>query len=478
MDGPRYRGLDALAWRLLVAGLCMHLCVSRHLLLLLGFPYESPLAGPFPFKVHPGTYLTVLSLLCSLASRGNPLRTMGVAARREPALTLGLAVMVACLAWVVLRHGTSGAAFIIDTHWLPALAAFAQLHMDDRRRAFLLKLIAVVMAVNAALALGEHALQQRLIPLYLQGPNGGYFVDTHFRSSALLGHPLENATLTAALLPIGLLMPWPPLWRWLHLLLLLLSMLAFGGRAGLAAALALYGAWGLWRMAESLLRGRFSYLQLTGGSVVLVVVLAALAGVVALTGLGDRIFATLYLDNSAGVRLRVWQAYEYVGAEGLWLGLSAREIDALALQLGLDPDFEAIENGWIYLSLLLGLPVFGLWLAGFAVMSARLLREAPPVVRVALLTFLVSASTSNFLGAKSVGVGLMATYALAAGAMVRRTAAAAPTPRAQAGAPGDRRSVRDGGSGPGAPAAPRPDPGAARGRPGLPALPVEPIPHR
>lgn len=478
MDSPRYRGLDVLAWWLLVAGLCLHLGLSRHLLLSLGFPYEGPLAGPFPFKIHPGTYLTVLSLVCSLASRGNPLRAMGTAARREPALAFSLAVMVTCLAWVVLRHGTSGAAFIIDTHWLPALAALAQLQMDDRRRAVLLKLIAAFIAVNAALALGEHALQQRLIPLYLQGPNGGYFVDTHFRSSALLGHPLENATLTAALLPIGLLMPWPPLWRWLHVLLLLMSMLAFGGRAGLATALALYGAWGLWRLAGSLLRGRFSYLQLTGGTVVLALALVGLAAVVGLTGLGDRIFATLYLDNSASVRLRVWQAYAHVHTEALWLGLSAREIDTVALRLGLDPDFEAIENGWIYLSLLLGLPVFGLWLAGFAALFGRLLRDAPPVVRIALMTFLVSASTSNFLGAKSVGLGVVATFALAAGAMVRRTSGVSAPSRAQAGTLSDRRSVRGGGPGRVPPAAPRPGPGMAQGRSGLPALPVDPMPYR
>jgi hypothetical protein len=469
MGEPRYPALDTLAWRLFVGGLCVHFLFSTHALLILGYPYEGPLPGPFPFKIHPGTYLTGLSLLCSLASRGNPLRSLWIACMREPLLALNLAVMVSCLGWVLLRHGTSGAAFIVDTHWLPSIAAFALLHFDDRRRAFLLKLLLLLIAANALLALGEYAAKERLTPLFLQGPNGGFSVEDHFRSSALLGHPLENAMITATLLPIALLMPGRALWRWLHVVLLLLAMLAFGGRASLFTALLIYGGWAALQLTRQVLRGRFSYLQLTGGSALLLLCLAALAGFVVVTGLGERIFASLYLDNSAGVRLRVWSAYDYLNAEELWLGISARGIDDVAVMLGLDPEFEAIENGWIYLSMLLGLPVFLLWVFGFGCLYGRLFREAPALVRVALVIYLVSASTTNLYGAKSINQGLITTYVLAAAAVQRRRAGER---WAQGRVPGSRLSVRDLRAGwpmVGAPRAPLVAPHRWAGLPDVPA---------
>lgn len=473
MDGPRYRVLDTLAWRLLAAGLFVQVVFSTHLLLHLGYPYEGPLAGAFPFKIHPGTYLVVGSLACSLAARGHPLRAFGVAAAREPALATAFVIMVACLLWVLVRHGTSGAAFIVDTHWLPPLAALAVLHVDDRRRALLLKLLAVLIAANALLALGEYAAKQRLTPIFLQGPNGGFSQEDHFRSSALLGHPLENAMITMTLLPIGLLMPWRPLLRWGHLGLLLLSMLAFGGRASLFTALLMYGGWGAWWLARQALGGRFSYLQLTGGSVLLLLALAGLAGVVVVTGLGERIFESLYLDNSASIRLLVWSAYEHVDAADLLLGISAREIDLVGIKLGLDPDFEAIENGWIYLSLLLGLPVFALWCAGFVCLYGRLFREAPALLRVALAAYLLSASTTNLYGAKSISQGLITAYVFAAAGMVRQQRRAAGL--AQGGPAASRLKAWNSPAGRSAAAAARPAPSPVRvasAASGLPARPA------
>lgn len=411
--------LDNLAWRLFVAGLCAHILLSAHALLHLGYPYEAPLLGPFPFKIHPGTYLMAIALFVALISRGHPARSALHVARREPLLALHLGVMVGSLAWLLWRHGTSGAAFMVDTHWMPAIAAMTLMHFNDERRAYLLRLLAALIAINAAIALLEYVLQARLIPLYLAGQASGFAEETHFRASALLGHPLTNAKLAAMLLPIALFLPMRAIWRWGHVALILLSLLAFGGRASLAVALLVYGSWGGFRLLQDLVRGRFSYLQLTGGVVIAMLAIAGLVGVVIVTGLGERIFASLYLDNSASVRLRVLSAYDHLTAEELWFGISARDIDVVALRLGLDPRYEAIENGWIYLSMQLGLIGFAVWMVGFGSLMLWLIRRGPGLALAGVFIFLTSASTSNALASKSISQGLAVTYVVGAAAQLR-----------------------------------------------------------
>jgi hypothetical protein len=411
--------MDTLAWRLYVAGFCVHFFLSAHALLHLGYPYEAPLLGPFPFKIHPGTYLMVAALLAALISRGHPVRSGFELARREPLLVLHLGAMVSSLLWLLWRHGTSGAAFMIDTHWMPAIAAMTLLHFDDERRAYLLRLLGAFIVVNALVSLLEYALQARLIPLYLAGQPSGFAESDHFRSSALLGHPLTNSKVAALLLPLALFLPMGALRRWAYVLLVFLSLLAFGGRAALAVALLVYGCWGGIWLLTSLVKGRFSYLQLTGGAVVAMVAIGVLSGVVIVTGLGERIFASLYLDSSASVRLRVLSAYEHLSVDELWFGISAREIDGVALRLGLDPKYEAIENGWIYLSMQLGLLAFGAWTLGFCSLMLWLMRKGPGLACAGVIVFVLTASTSNSFASKSIAQGLLVVYVVGAAAQRR-----------------------------------------------------------
>lgn len=417
--------MQSAGWWSLVCGLSLHFLLSPHALLSLGYPYEAPLLGPFPFKIHPGTYLVALAAICFLVSRGHPLKAAGRVAASEPLLAVHFGAVVLALAWLLWRHGTSGAAFMIDTHWLPALVALSLLHVDDRHRVLLLKGLLALALANAAIALAEAAGQARLVPLYLQGQSSGFAQEDHFRASALLGHPLTNAKMAATLLPIALLVWSRGVARWAAVALIGLSLLAFGGRASLGIAVLGYGAYAGLQVLRGVLTGRYSYLQLVGGSLAAIVALALLVGVVVATGLGERIFANLYLDNSASVRLRVWQAYELVSLEQLLFGISAREIDSVALRLGLDLDYEAIENGWIYLSLQLGLLAFGVWFVGFMCLVAWVMRQAAPLAAVGVAIYLLVASTTNSLASKTITQGLLVTYAVASGAAARRQAARA-----------------------------------------------------
>ena len=109
---------DTLPWLLFISGLTLSFLLSAQALLELGIPYDAPY-GPMVAKLHPGSYLLILAWLAALLRHGNPLVVAARLARRQPVLAAYMACMVLVFVWVVLRHGTSGAAYIVQTLWVP-----------------------------------------------------------------------------------------------------------------------------------------------------------------------------------------------------------------------------------------------------------------------------------------------------------------------------------------------------------------------
>lgn len=424
-------GMQRVAWGLFVAALAAHMLLSAQALLSLGYPYTAPF-GPIVAKLHPGTYLLLLAWLLVLMQDGtNPLRGIAVQFREQPQLATYLVCMVLVFVWVVLRHGTSGAAFIVDTLLMPAIAAFVLLGFAPQRQATVVPLVMGLLGCNALLALAEASLQTRLFSLDL-GRSQVMLQEAHFRSSAFIGHPLLNALVTVTLIPAVTLLRWPAPWKLGLLLALMLSVLAFGGRVSLMLGVAIYGSYLLWRVLSDTVHGRYTYLQLTGGSVALTLLAALLVGVVASTGLGERIFQNLVFDSSASVRLKVWEALAYLSATDAWFGIPPSAIDHITVLIGLDPTYEAIENFWIYLFMQFGVIGYLPFIVGLGCLIARLWRAATPPMRLAVLFFFVSGSTGNTLAAKSAALLLLVVVVLA-GRASKAAATAAPAREALAG---------------------------------------------
>lgn len=393
-----------MAWVLLVAAVSAYMLLSASMLLRLGIPYDAPY-GPSIAKLHPGTYCLFLAWFMALASHGNPLRVLGHQFARQPLMTAYLACMLGVFLWAVFRHGTSGAAFIIESLWTPAIVAFTLDLLDARRQRQIVQMVLVLLACNALLAVGEALTPQRLTPLHVG--RSDIVAEEYFRASAFLGHPLHNALITATLLPAVTLLPWSRLWKLVFVGTLMLSLLAFGGRTSVVLAMLLYGAYAAWRVLASVVRGRVSYLQLTGGSLALMLALTSMIGVVAATGLGSRIFNNLKIDSSASVRMRVWDAFGYLSDIDLWMGVAPAQIDHISLRMGLDPNYEAIENFWIYLFMQFGVIGFVPFLIGLACLMIVLFRAATPPMRIAVLLYLLVASTANTLASKTVSLMLL-----------------------------------------------------------------------
>lgn len=389
------------AWWLFAAAIGAFFLLSAPALLRLGIPYDAPYGPPIA-KIHPGSFLLVLAWALALTSHGNPLGVLLRQPAQEPLISVYFACMVVVFAWVVLQQGTSGAAYIIQTLWMPAIAVYTLRLLAPRRARQAVVLIMGMLCANAALALAEYFLKARLVPIAIEQVGNDYF-----RATAFLGHPLLNANVTTALLPAVTLLPIRTRWRAAIALLLLTSVLAFGARSALVAAVAVYGSCGTAYLLANLLRGRYDYREMTGGFLALAFAVSGLALLAMATGLGDRIFQNLAWDNSASVRARAWLAFDYLRGSDWWLGLPPTAIERIELRMGLDPTYETIENFWIYAFLQFGAIGYLPFIVGLSALTAWMFKTATPAMRFGVVLFYLVASTANALTSKTVSVSLL-----------------------------------------------------------------------
>jgi hypothetical protein len=392
------------SWALLALSVLLVMTLSPETLAFIGIPYDLP-GGPMVAKLHPGTYALTAAFVLGLIGRGNGLAVLITLVRQRPLVAVYLGCMLFVGVWALWRHGTAGAAFIVDSLWMPGVALFTlALHPRYRQRQ-LLRLVMAVLAVNALMALMEYGMAQTFIPQNVG--HEGRQADDYFRSSALLGHPLNNALIVASLLPLATLLPLRTTLKVMLVLLLALSMLAYGGRSSLAAVLLLYGGALLLGLARRAATGEFSYQQWLGGLLTVFLGLAALVGLVAATGLGERIFANLVWDNSANVRLVVWHALDHLDAVDWWLGVSPARLADIATRIGLDLRYEALENFWIALLMQVGIFGFVPFVFGLACGVAHVWRQAPWPVRLGIVLFFIVSSGANTLSSKTVSLLLL-----------------------------------------------------------------------
>jgi hypothetical protein len=395
------------AYRASVVATCLaivlYMTMPPTLLTALGIPYVTT-NGDFIFKLHPGTYMLLAAGAFSLLSRGNPLASAIISARLHPALVLHLCGMLLLLGYSIVRYGPPGSAFVIDTFTVPPLAVLTLVNFRACDRRFIYRFIIGLLVVNSLIAIGEALVQRHLIPYTLS--DGVAVRDNFFRATSLLGHPLNNAIVTASLLfstlDLRRLLP-----KLLLISLFAIALLVFGGRAGFIVTVGVLSSYLFMKAFSGLVRGRFSYVQILGSVLFALFLIALLIGLVATSGFGDRIFAQLYLDDSAAVRVQNWQAFQYMTPGEILFGLAPQDIFHVMSRLGLKYPFETIENPWIFITMQFGL--FGLAVLLLALGSACswFYRRSAAGGRLTLLVFFVVASTYSSLSAKNCALTLL-----------------------------------------------------------------------
>lgn len=385
------------AWWCFIVGVALYLLLSPQALSALGIPYDEP-GGSNPLvKIHAGTWLIAIAFVLMLTAFGSPLRTAAALVSSRKLLSAYFACQAFVLVWAVLWHGSSGAANIIDSLLIPAIAAVTVSMFEAQRRYRCLQLIVGMLVVNSLLGIGETLMHTRLIPLTIGSQP---VIEDIFRPSALFGHPLTNSMITATLLPAVLYLRISTAWKSAIALLLWVGVLAFGGRTGFVLSTLAYGVCFIVLLTRMTVQGRFGYTQITGGLLLGMVGVVLIASAIAASGIGERIFLSLSWDGSAAVRVRIWDVFDYLDIKGWLVGVDPTDLPLLNSRLGLE-ESEAIENFWLVMFLRVGWSGFVVFASGMVLAFAWLWRSSHGALRVAVCLFFVIASSNNSLATKT-----------------------------------------------------------------------------
>lgn len=380
--------------------------ISNLMLTRLGLAYETS-GGAQWQKIAPATYLAFAALAAFLAAHPNLAALGDEIVRRHKGLIVFAFAWAMLFAYIVISHGSPLTA-ILDTFLLP-MALFVVLpRLPERSQRTLALSLHVFMAANALLGLAEFATGWRLTPLVAEG----LVLTSDYRSSALLGHPLNNATMTAGyalILMLGGGRDLRPGWRAALLLLQIAAMAVFGGRMATVLFLAFGGAIALWQGA-ALFKGRRFSLNAAAAAVLLgPLVVIAIAALVA-DGFLDKFIGRFVSDGgSAEARVRMFDLIGRIPFHELLVGADPATVATLQRTEGIA---FGIESFWIaflaYYGILISVPFF----IGLLAFMREIWRAASPGAVWPLLFFLAVCSTSTSLASKTITFGQFAALVL------------------------------------------------------------------
>jgi hypothetical protein len=360
-----------------------------------GWPYS--LAGSsLPFKIHPGSYFIFTAFAILLLSE-NPVSFFFRLAGTLPAHVIYLTAVIGLIAYTLARFGTAGASFMIDLHLVPVFVAILLARFPTRLMANLFIATILVMTLNAAVGILEYLSHARLTPYLVDGRP---VHEAYFRATALLGHPLQNALITAVTV---LALPAARDRRLLFAVcgtVMAGSLIAFGGRSALAVALGLLAlAMPIW-IVRRLARRNYSYQQLIGGATA--GIFLAGAAVIAFTtmGQGTRVLSGLRWDESANTRIIGLRILDMVSASDVIFGIGQQGILERSERLASYYGIIGLENSWLLLMLIFGVVGLFVFLAALLALLREILVRAPAPAWLAALGYLIIASTNNTLAAK------------------------------------------------------------------------------
>lgn len=381
-----------------VCGFLAHTLFSDPLLNSVGFNYSNE--GKFYEKFHPGSLLILLSFVMLLARKGRTIAEIGIVMRTYPIYSAFLLLYVLLVPYMGLRSGGGGLAFLIDIHITAGVAAIV---LSYAPRSICKKAVALflgIAALNSIIALIESLGRFRIFTF---NPDWVVLMEQHFRSSALLGHPLNNAMFTSVALFIALAVPLKPLPKTALVALLLASLVAFGGRAAMTysvVAFFFYSSVMLLRLIRSKkMTTRQTFLV---SALVIVVPVCLIGGLFGLlqTSLGERLVTHAKWDESANSRFIVFEVFNYLSTPEILLGVSAERIIDVAYRMNLQIPLSDIENPWILMLLNMGLLLYPFWLAVTFALIGKLMWKQPLALKLAVIAYFTIASTSNSFGRK------------------------------------------------------------------------------
>ncbi len=357
------------------------------------------ISGAVTSKIHPATYLSFLTLALLIVARRNPASYFASAVTRQPG-TLAFLLASLMLAAYIMIDGRKGIANVFDTYLLAVAVALiaAELNEWDFTRAE--KLVHVLLAANAALALLEYVIGYRFFPYRFDGVE----LEWDMRSTGLSGHPLENAQLTAIYimaLIAGGGSSMPAALRPAAVLLQLAAMVPFGGRTAMLVALIMVALWFVPRIMHLLRGGRMSLLACASVAI-LIPLLALLVAAIASGGFFDVLLVRFVDDSgSAKTRVEMFEIFSQLSAHDILVGANPDMIDSIRRSLGLEL---GIENPIVRLVLYQGAIFSAFLIVGLILFLAEITRRLRPGYAMALISFVIIVNSYESISNKTVGL--------------------------------------------------------------------------
>jgi hypothetical protein len=357
------------------------------------------ISGAIASKIHPATYLAFLTLAFLIIVRRNPASFFASVVTRQPG-TLAFLITILMLAAYIVLYGRKGIATIFDTYLLAVAVALIAAELDARDLVRVEKLIHVLLAANAGLALFEYAIGYRFFPFRFEGVE----LEWDMRSTGLSGHPLENAQLTSiyimALLASGGA-SMPAALRPAAVLLQLAAMVPFGGRTATLLTLAMMTLWFVPRIVHLLRGGRVSLLTLASVAI-FVPVLALAVGAIATGGFFDVLLVRFVDDSgSAKTRLEMFEIFSQLSTHDILIGANPNMIDSIRRSLGLEL---GIENPAVRLLLYQGAIFTGFLIVGLTLFIIEIVHRLRPGYGMALIAFVIIVNSYESISNKTVGL--------------------------------------------------------------------------
>lgn len=357
----------------------------------------SGITGAMATKIHPATYLAFVTLCFLIVAHGNPASFAVKMLTRHPGALVFLMATVLLAAYIVLDE-RRGIATIFDNYLLAITLAVIAAELDARTLERVEKLIHVLLAANALMALVEYLANYRVFPYRFEG----LAFDWDNRSTALLGHPLENAHITGTYLMILLVgggSSMPRLLRVPAMLLQLAALVPFGGRTALLLAIFVMVIWTIPRVLGALRGGALS-LPILATIAFLAPVLAIAAGLLANQGFFDVVLDRFTDDGgSAQTRVAMFEIFDQLSLRDIFVGANPDLIDAMRRSRGLE---WGIENPVVRLVLYQGLAFTVFLIAGFACFLVEIGRRLRAGAAIPFIYFLVVANSYESISNKTI----------------------------------------------------------------------------
>jgi hypothetical protein len=397
-----------------IFGVVLRLATPPPLLSALGFDFSGDMTGAFYQKIHPGTYFIIASYFVLLAGRGNPFQQFLQTVRDYTIYNFLLMLYVLLFIYWAIR-GPVGVGMLIETHMVVPVCAIVLSYMPRAYCQRVINFFVVFAVMNSLIGMAESIGRFRI---FTYPEDWVVLKELSFRSSALLGHPLNNAMFTPVMLLVAMAMRYSAALKGFLLLVFLASLVAFGGRGGFGFSVLSLMPLGLIAIKKAVSGGQLTLARLfvlIAAALVIPIFLSSLLYLLMSSDMGARIMETsAFEDESANARWLAFKAFEYMTREEIIFGIGADRGVEIAYRMGLALPLSDIENPWILMAMFLGGIMFPIWLAATAAFVWRLMRGKPPALQLAVLAYFVVASTSNSFGRKDLIYSFMVSAVICA----------------------------------------------------------------